>query len=608
MAQETVSDILGKGFKFEQRIEVESILEVITGTVAAFVGGAHWGSKNTPTLVSDFVQRFGNPLIRADSADFAGMAAEYHLNNSPFAWFTRITDGTDMKARLALTKAAQIAKLSGNVIVKDQEYIVVTGSNDKLKIAIDTGSGYSSNDITLSATPACSDVVSSTANPTVQSTDTDDTAYNLQEGSDYINFIIDGVEYRYVIQKENVTDLDNPDFMRLIIPDTGDSSVKDAAGYGCDQYGFADWNEYDPTESSGSQGWGFTAATAGTDASGLANDATTYTCSIDVDGDTNSVSVVGSDAQTMDEVCTEIEADLTGATCSFDETNDEIVVTSSSTGEDSIISITDTDLFATLTNANASAETAVPGTNEMDSFNERFIWALKKYVIAPTLQTVEGLTFSQAWTKAGLIVTTDTNAIKFVSQEQGENSNIIIYNIPKFFPTTTPDSPETSTASNTSIDSIISQINTVLDTDGLAWIDNATNYLMVGTKSAGADQKIKVETVANDIYEELGFDDIVDTEDAGTDIISDAGTFEAAYTGEDGNLIVINKELTSDGKILTIYHRDAVVGTFFNYSYTVADSNYIGTLINEDPVVSEVITFTTPGALSEIPEFSNSSA
>ena len=118
--------------------------------------------------------------------------------------------------------------------------------------------------------------------------------------------------------------------------------------------------------SSGYQGWGFTVGKIGTDASGLSNDATVYTCAVTVDGDTDNkqtVSIVGSDAQTIDAVCTEIQSDLNGATCTFDDPNDSIVITSNTKGNSSRILIEDTDLFSSLTNSNPAADTPVNGAD-----------------------------------------------------------------------------------------------------------------------------------------------------------------------------------------------------------------------------------------------------
>jgi len=117
----------------------------------------------------------------------------------------------------------------------------------------------------------------------------------------------------------------------------------------------------------GYQKWGFSSATTKSSPTGLTNDTTTYTATISVDGSSNSISVVGSDAQTINDLITEINSDLTGATATWDSTGDGYIqITSNSSGDqasESSISISDTDLFSSLTNINASVETAVSGVS-----------------------------------------------------------------------------------------------------------------------------------------------------------------------------------------------------------------------------------------------------
>jgi len=118
------------------------------------------------------------------------------------------------------------------------------------------------------------------------------------------------------------------------------------------------------------QKWGFSAKKTKNSPTGLTNDSTAYTASISVDGTTNSISVTGSDAQTLSTLIDEINSDLSGATASWDTTgNGYIKITSNSSGEEtseSSIAITDTDLFSSLTNINASVETAVTGVSNKD--------------------------------------------------------------------------------------------------------------------------------------------------------------------------------------------------------------------------------------------------
>ncbi len=130
--------------------------------------------------------------------------------------------------------------------------------------------------------------------------------------------------------------------------------------------------------SSGYQGWGFGIAKAGTDASGLLP-AQVYTCRVLIDGGTGPldpgqlVSINGSDATTMNDVCIEIQADLNGAACTFDGTNEEIVIKSNTKGTSSRVFITDTDLFSSLNNANASASIPVNGADHQFNKSSDFV-------------------------------------------------------------------------------------------------------------------------------------------------------------------------------------------------------------------------------------------
>lgn len=99
-------------------------------------------------------------------------------------------------------------------------------------------------------------------------------------------------------------------------------------------------------------------AITGASATGLANDATEYTASIDVDGATNAIAITGSTAQTYTNLLAQLNNDLTGATADIWRGN--VRVYSTSTGASSTIDITDTDLFSTLSDY-VEIETAVDG-------------------------------------------------------------------------------------------------------------------------------------------------------------------------------------------------------------------------------------------------------
>jgi len=83
-------------------------------------------------------------------------------------------------------------------------------------------------------------------------------------------------------------------------------------------------------------------------ATGLVDDTTEYTATINIDGTDNAVLVVGNAAQTFGDLITQINADLPGTEAALDG-DDNITVTSSTTGNDSVVLITDVDLFSTLT-------------------------------------------------------------------------------------------------------------------------------------------------------------------------------------------------------------------------------------------------------------------
>ena len=107
----------------------------------------------------------------------------------------------------------------------------------------------------------------------------------------------------------------------------------------------------------------FTAAKAGGDATGLANDATVYSCSIAVDGATATlVNITGSTAQTYTTLISQLNIDVAGLEITFDSGNLKIASASQLSG--SAISIVDTDLFATLTDFDVIAD-AVQSTRNV---------------------------------------------------------------------------------------------------------------------------------------------------------------------------------------------------------------------------------------------------
>ena len=115
-----------------------------------------------------------------------------------------------------------------------------------------------------------------------------------------------------------------------------------------------------PAGTAGTQNVSFGVSKVAGDASGLTNDSTVYTATINPDGGgAQAIAIVGSEAQTMGAVVAQINLDLTGASAAVIAGG--ILVTSDTLGASSSILITDTDLFSTLTNF-AAVDAATAGT------------------------------------------------------------------------------------------------------------------------------------------------------------------------------------------------------------------------------------------------------
>lgn len=108
----------------------------------------------------------------------------------------------------------------------------------------------------------------------------------------------------------------------------------------------------------------FSAAKTSADLTGLINDPTTFSGVVNVNGNPNAISVAGQDAQTISDLIDEINLLLTGAIVFFDETNDEIVFETTAEGVGNTISITDTDLFSSLSDFD-SISTPIAGSDKV---------------------------------------------------------------------------------------------------------------------------------------------------------------------------------------------------------------------------------------------------
>lgn len=109
-----------------------------------------------------------------------------------------------------------------------------------------------------------------------------------------------------------------------------------------------DASETSGASTSGIQVVDFGGVVVGGNATGLANDATTYTGTITIDDTAYPISVVGSAAQTFTNLITELNADLPNTEAAIDG-DGNITITSTGTGNNSYISIVDVDVFSSLT-------------------------------------------------------------------------------------------------------------------------------------------------------------------------------------------------------------------------------------------------------------------
>ena len=182
---ETVQDIIGKGFKYEERVELTTLVDNISGTKVAFVGTANWGPVNIPTqVIKSFSNYFGTQVNRdVNTKDYSGMTAAEVLKIVPSCFFTRITDGTDQLASLLLSKMATAGSFTGVTTIQGQS-LKINDSDKIFTIKVDNGSDTV---VTLTRSARCAAQISDALSAT-----------NFSSG-DYIEFFVDGVAYQYII-------------------------------------------------------------------------------------------------------------------------------------------------------------------------------------------------------------------------------------------------------------------------------------------------------------------------------------------------------------------------------------------------------------------------
>lgn len=132
-----VSDIIGKGFKYEQVAEEQKVPPT-TGTVATILGAAHWGPIDTPirinTGLTEFRSRFGD--VSSDY-DEGHQAALYHYARSSRGYFTRIADGNEVKSYYTVKLDDTGASSVSDSVIGPDLAVLVSGVSDALAIDFD---------------------------------------------------------------------------------------------------------------------------------------------------------------------------------------------------------------------------------------------------------------------------------------------------------------------------------------------------------------------------------------------------------------------------------------------------------------------------------------
>lgn len=124
MPNYTVSDILGKGFKYEQKA-LPIITPPLEGTIFATAGVADWGPLNLPTRITtglgEFQSKFGDSskVDLSKTSEYSRVAMEYHLKFSPQGFFTRVANVNAAKAFKDIVLPATVAKILASTSLRD---------------------------------------------------------------------------------------------------------------------------------------------------------------------------------------------------------------------------------------------------------------------------------------------------------------------------------------------------------------------------------------------------------------------------------------------------------------------------------------------------------
>ena len=148
-------------------------------------------------------------------------------------------------------------------------------------------------------------------------------------------------------------------------------------------------------------------------ATGLANDATVYTASIDVDapGTPVSVSIAGSAAQTFATLIAELNTDL-GVAATAALVGDSIVITSASTGNASTVVVTDTNLFSSIKGNNFKMQANVTTRGHDKYLRWEALDTLEQTELNAVLATVNPTATNWTFATSGLRIDDATTAVE----------------------------------------------------------------------------------------------------------------------------------------------------------------------------------------------------
>ena len=616
---ETVRDIPGKGFKFEQRFAVEEITRSYRGLIGALIGGGHWGPVGQPTFINEgFGRMFGTPLCPADNAnDYSGMTATKFLKHSQRLWFTRIADGTEAKASLNLTKSAQPAIIESSIGLNGKSWALV--NNKDLVINVN-GTEKTIN------IEKCDDISIS---------------FNIDDAGTFtdllVDFEIDGNVFNFFLS-DAVADLDelitelknkasNINYQDQIIKDTATTvDLLSAEGLNTAVEGMVNGEDATPAWLTIADDGG---TIVGTDVPAIPTGDYDFNFKVNEDNNLVSVSLVDTDdwntiigkldaafaLGTVALVDEKIKFTLTNAgnnTLSIDDTEiinpylvdafdaefagtNVQVADSGSNATPAYIELTESFVSGNSPAISGRFSLIVDGANNTHTINteDTYLQIAQKY--GATIVD-DKIRFTSEAVGAGSLIDVsagsavdETVGVTFKSKLVGNQAHVRINSIPGFVKKGI-DAPVEISGRNRNINYVVDKINTTL-TDAQSFI-RADGKMVIQSKQNGAAETLEIVSGWSDVSFDLGFANGVSG--IGENAITGLGSFKAKYSGRDGNTIKIAKVQTSVGHMLVVYFRGNPIGSFPNYSYDPTNRNYIGTLLLENERTKDVVEFIPP--------------